>query len=106
MKEPGENHSNPCVDGQRFSGRRRSSRTRAASFARIVEPAGKALRLAAIAKRGRPPGIKLRCECSHAKSIHSRMYANPKLGTSCNYPGCRCKAYKPGSGTGKRRARR
>ena len=36
----------------------------------------------------------LRCECQHAKSIHSRMYANQKIGTSCNFPGCRCKAYK------------
>jgi hypothetical protein len=23
------------------------------------------------------------------------MYANRKLGTSCNFPGCRCKAYNP-----------
>ena len=37
----------------------------------------------------------LRCDCQHAKSIHSRMYANQKLGTSCNFPGCRCKAYNP-----------
>ena len=36
----------------------------------------------------------LRCDCGHPKSIHSRMYANPKLGTPCNFPLCRCKAYK------------
>ena len=37
----------------------------------------------------------LRCECFHAKSIHSRMYANRSLGTACNFPECRCKAYRP-----------
>jgi hypothetical protein len=34
------------------------------------------------------------CICHHAKSIHARMYANPELGTACNFPGCRCKAYR------------
>jgi len=66
--------------------------------ARIVERAGRPVPLAA-AKEERPAkkGFKLmlKCECQHAKSIHSRMYANPKLGTSCNFPGCRCKAYRP-----------
>jgi hypothetical protein len=65
----------------------------AADFARIVDCAGRPVALAA--KRGQTTS--LRCECHHAKSIHARMYANPKLGTSCNYPGCRCKAYKAGS---------
>jgi hypothetical protein len=40
------------------------------------------------------PNAALRCDCGHPKSIHSRMYANPKLGTACNFPSCRCKAYK------------
>jgi hypothetical protein len=65
----------------------------AADFARIVDGAGRPVALAA--KRGQTTS--LRCACRHAKSIHARMYANPKLGTSCNYPGCRCKAYKAGS---------
>jgi hypothetical protein len=34
------------------------------------------------------------CTCHHAKSIHARMYANPELGTACNFPGCRCKRYR------------
>jgi hypothetical protein len=38
----------------------------------------------------------LRCVCQHPKSIHARMYANQKLGTPCNFPGCRCKAYRAG----------
>jgi hypothetical protein len=37
----------------------------------------------------------MRCRCSHPKSIHARMYANQKLGTECNFPGCRCKGYRP-----------
>jgi len=46
-------------------------------------------------KAAKKSNAMLRCDCRHAKSIHSRMYANPKLGTSCNFPGCRCKAYSP-----------
>jgi hypothetical protein len=46
-------------------------------------------------KRAKKSNATLRCDCQHAKSIHSRMYANQKLGTSCNFPGCRCKAYSP-----------
>jgi len=65
----------------------------AADFARIVDGAGRPVALAS--KKGQTTS--LRCACRHAKSIHARMYANPKLGTSCNYPGCRCKAYKAGS---------
>jgi hypothetical protein len=65
--------------------------------ARIPDSAG---RLIALAMRGSKKSAKksnaiLRCGCQHAKSIHSRMYANQKLGTSCNFPGCRCKAYSP-----------
>lgn len=49
-------------------------------------------------KRGknRVRNATLRCQCQHPKSIHARMYANQSLGTACNFPGCRCKAYKPG----------
>jgi hypothetical protein len=101
MKESRETlpHSSPC---QFLSGPSPRSKENRRAFVRIVEPSAKPRALAA-AKRGRPPGVKLRCECSHAKSIHARMYANPKLGTSCNYPGCRCKAYKAGSASGKRK---
>jgi hypothetical protein len=72
----------------------------ARDFACIVERAGRPV---VFADRRKERAAKktlnttLRCECRHAKSIHARMYANPKLGTSCNYPGCRCKAYKAGS---------
>jgi len=64
-----------------------------ADFCPYVDCAGRPVALAL--KRGQTTS--LRCGCHHAKSIHARMYANPKLGTSCNYPGCRCKAYKAGS---------
>jgi hypothetical protein len=43
----------------------------------------------------KPPGIAMPCRCGHPKSIHARMYGNPKLGTPCNFPECRCKAYRP-----------
>ena len=48
----------------------------------------------------------LRCKCFHAKSIHSRMYANRALGTSCNFPGCRCKAYRPAKATSRKKSGR
>ena len=48
----------------------------------------------------------LRCECFHAKSIHSRMYANRSLGTACNFPECRCKAYRPAKANGRKKSRR
>jgi hypothetical protein len=44
--------------------------------------------------RKKPIGTAQRCKCGHPKSIHARMYANPRLGTPCNFPQCRCKAYK------------
>lgn len=44
--------------------------------------------------RKRPSGTPMRCECGHPKSIHARMYANPQLGTPCNFPECRCKGYR------------
>ena len=74
-----------------------SSTGLSALAARIQDSAG---RLNALAVRGskkiaKKSNAMLRCDCQHAKSIHSRMYANQKLGTSCNFPGCRCKAYKP-----------
>ena len=47
----------------------------------------------------------LRCECFHAKSIHSRMYANRSLGTACNFPECRCKAYKPAKAKNQKKSR-
>ncbi len=70
----------------------------AAIFARIRDSAEQPSSLAVRGgKKGshKKSNAMLRCECQHAKSIHSRMYANKKLGTSCNFPGCRCKAYKP-----------
>jgi hypothetical protein len=48
----------------------------------------------------------LRCECFHAKSIHSRMYANRSLGTACNFPECRCKAYRPAKAKGRKKSKR
>jgi len=40
-----------------------------------------------------------RCTCGHPKSIHVRMYGpasqKSKLPQSCNYPGCKCKQYRP-----------
>jgi hypothetical protein len=64
--------------------------------ARIQEPAGwlKSLAVHSGKKTGKKSNAMLRCECHHAKSIHSRMYANQKLGTACNFPFCKCKAYK------------
>ena len=67
--------------------------------ARAVSSIGRPIALT-IGKKKRTakkyPNATLRCHCGHPKSIHSRMYANPKLGTSCNFPFCRCKAYKLG----------
>jgi hypothetical protein len=65
--------------------------------ARIQESAGQlnVLAVRVNKKAAKKSNAMLRCDCQHAKSIHSRMYANQKLGTSCNFPGCRCKAYNP-----------
>ena len=65
--------------------------------ARIQDSAGqlKVLAVRVNKKAAKKSNAMLRCDCQHAKSIHSRMYANQKLGTSCNFPGCRCKAYSP-----------
>jgi hypothetical protein len=65
--------------------------------ARIQDSAGPLNVLAVRVKKkaAKKSNAMLRCDCQHAKSIHSRMYANQKLGTSCNFPGCRCKAYSP-----------
>jgi hypothetical protein len=60
---------------------------------RVVSRNGLRSTLAVARKKAKPYNAPLTCECFHSKSIHSRMYANPELGTSCNYPGCRCKAY-------------
>jgi hypothetical protein len=38
------------------------------------------------------------CKCGHAKSIHARMYFKVKpvnLPNTCNFPGCKCKNYRP-----------
>jgi hypothetical protein len=63
--------------------------------ARIQDSAGQlnVLAVRANKKAAKKSNATLRCGCQHAKSIHSRMYANQKLGTACNFPGCRCKAY-------------
>ena len=34
------------------------------------------------------------CKCGHAKSIHARVFANPKPGTPCNFPYYKCKGYR------------
>ena len=71
---------------------------RSAIAARIQDSAGLLNTLAvSVSKKGakKKSNAMLRCDCQHAKSIHSRMYANQKLGTSCNFPGCRCKGYNP-----------
>jgi hypothetical protein len=106
MKNRSDNDSNSPNGRQHFWRSRPRLPEDPTDFAQIAASTGTPLALAANAKRRRVPSAKLRCECSHAKSIHSRMYANPKLGTSCNYPGCRCKAYKAGSAAGKGKARR
>lgn len=47
-----------------------------------------------------------RCTCGHPKSIHLRMYGPMYEGTNlprnCNFPGCKCKVYKPGKEKRKR----
>jgi len=44
--------------------------------------------------------------CGHVKSIHVRMYGpmyeKTTLAQTCNFPGCRCKAYKPAKAKRKR----
>jgi hypothetical protein len=60
---------------------------------RIAHPSGRQALLAK-KKKKRASNALMRCECHHAKSIHARMYGNRKLGTPCNFPGCRCKAYR------------
>jgi hypothetical protein len=38
------------------------------------------------------------CKCGHPKSIHARMYfkmSPTNLPKSCNFPGCKCKDYRP-----------
>ena len=64
----------------------------------VVASAGRPVLLTAgdaKSPKRKPPGIAIPCRCAHPKSIHARMYGNPKLGTSCNFPECRCKAYRP-----------
>jgi hypothetical protein len=88
----GRFHSN------KFLGRQNSdSKSRAVTAARIQESAGwlKGLAVHRSKKISKKSNAMLRCDCHHAKSIHSRMYANQKLGTPCNFPFCKCKAYKP-----------
>src|SRR5579863_7371002 len=76
---------------------------------RIEAAAGGPMPLAVGAKKpvpGKAVRTILRCECFHAKSIHSRMYANRSLGTACNFPECRCKAYKPAKTKSRKQSRR
>lgn len=38
------------------------------------------------------------CKCGHPKSIHARMYfklSPNNLPKTCNFPGCKCKDYRP-----------
>jgi hypothetical protein len=83
---------------QKLLQRRHSSCKNVTTIAvRVQDSAGqlKVLTVRVSKKGAKKSNATLRCDCQHAKSIHSRMYANPKLGTSCNFPGCRCKAYSP-----------
>jgi hypothetical protein len=83
---------------QEFLQRRHSSCKNLTTIAvRIQDSAGqlKVLAVRVNKKAAKKSNAMLRCGCRHAKSIHSRMYANQKLGTACNFPGCRCKAYRP-----------
>jgi hypothetical protein len=83
---------------QKLLQRRHSLYKNAADIAvRIQDSAGQlnVLAVRVNKKAAKKSNAMLRCDCQHAKSIHSRMYANQKLGTSCNFPGCRCKAYSP-----------
>lgn len=97
MNLPGETQSGSSKRPQRcFSLRRKSSG--APNFARILAGAGPPGTLGVRGKKKAANAARnaiLRCACSHSKSIHVRMYANQKLGTACNFPFCRCKAYKP-----------
>ena len=70
-------------------------RSTAATFARIQSSRKRPRALGAKPGAGRRARkLAMSCVCHHPKSIHARMYANQDLGTPCNYPGCRCKAYK------------
>jgi hypothetical protein len=83
---------------QRLLQRRHSSRKNVATIAARIQDSAGQLNVLAVRvskKAAKKSNATLRCDCQHAKSIHSRMYANRKLGTSCNFPGCRCKAYSP-----------
>jgi hypothetical protein len=36
------------------------------------------------------------CKCGHGKSIHAGIFQRKRIGRAkCNYPGCRCKSYRP-----------
>ena len=81
---------------QKLSSRRHSVCKNAANIAVRIQGSAGQLNVLAVRvskKAAKKSSATLRCDCQHAKSIHSRMYANRKLGTSCNFPGCRCKAY-------------
>jgi hypothetical protein len=83
---------------QKLLQRRHSSCKNVTTIAARVQDSAGLLNVLAVRvgkKGGKKSNATLRCDCQHAKSIHSRMYANQKLGTSCNFPGCRCKAYSP-----------
>lgn len=83
---------------QKLLQRRHSSYKNLTTIAARIQDSAGQLNVLAVRvnkKAAKKSNAMLRCDCQHAKSIHSRMYANQKLGTSCNFPGCRCKAYSP-----------
>ena len=83
---------------QKLLPRRHSLCKNAANIAVRIQGSAGQLNVLAVRvskKAAKKSSATLRCDCQHAKSIHSRMYANQKLGTSCNFPGCRCKTYSP-----------
>jgi hypothetical protein len=87
----------PC-HFQKLLQRRHSSCKNVTTIAARIQDSARQLKVLAVRvskKGGKKSNATLRCDCQHAKSIHSRMYANQKLGTSCNFPGCRCQAYSP-----------
>jgi hypothetical protein len=93
----GESHFSSCQPPKSSNEAFNQSKKSGDTSARVAVRAGGPLALAATlpkAKGKKASNAALRCLCGHAKSIHARMYANPLLGTSCNFPDCRCKAYK------------
>jgi hypothetical protein len=95
-KITGESPSEPDNALRQVARLSRRTQKKQLDDARSVSSAGRPIALAVRKQRlaKKYSNATLRCDCGHPKSIHSRMYANPKLGTPCNFPLCRCKAYK------------